>query len=54
VHGRSQRRASVGAARRFIRLSPKTTINLTAGIGLTVDSPDFSLGLNMPLTFSPF
>ncbi len=37
-----------------IRLSPKTTINLTAGIGLTVDSPDFSLGLNMPLTFSPF
>ena len=37
-----------------IRLSPKTTINLTAGVGLTVDSPDFSLGLNMPLTFSPF
>ena len=37
-----------------IRLNPKTTINLTAGIGLTVDSPDFSLGLNVPLTFSPF
>ena len=37
-----------------IRLNPKTTINLTAGIGLTVDSPDFSLGLNMPLTFAPF
>ncbi len=37
-----------------IRLSPKTTINLTAGIGLTSDSPDFSLGLNIPLTFSLF
>ncbi len=37
-----------------VRLSPKTTVNLTAGIGLTVDSPDFSLGLNVPLTFSPF
>jgi hypothetical protein len=37
-----------------IRLNPKTTVNLTAGIGLTADSPDFSLGLNMPLTFSPF
>jgi hypothetical protein len=37
-----------------IRLSPKTTINLTAGIGLTSDSPDFSLGLNVPLTFSLF
>ena len=37
-----------------IRLSPKTTVNLTAGIGLTSDSPDFSLGLNVPLTFSLF
>jgi hypothetical protein len=37
-----------------VRLNPKTTINLSAGIGLTVDSPDFSLGLNVPLTFSPF
>ena len=37
-----------------IRLSPKTTINLTAGVGLTSDSPDFSLGLNVPLTFSLF
>lgn len=37
-----------------IRLNPKTTVNLTAGIGLTTDSPDFSLGLNLPLTFSPF
>ena len=37
-----------------IRLSPKTTVNLTAGIGLTADSPDFSLGLNVPLTFSLF
>ena len=37
-----------------IRLSPKTTINLSAGIGMTADSPDFSLGLNVPLTFSLF
>jgi hypothetical protein len=37
-----------------IRLSPKTTVNLTAGIGMTTDSPDFSLGLNLPLTFSLF
>ena len=37
-----------------IRLNPKTTVNLTAGIGLTADSPDFSLGLNVPLTFSLF
>ena len=37
-----------------LRLSPKTTVNLTAGIGLTVDSPDFSLGLNVPLTFAMF
>jgi len=37
-----------------IRLNPKTTINLTAGMGLTVDSPDFTLGLNVPLTFSLF
>ena len=37
-----------------VRLNPKTTINLSAGIGMTVDSPDFSLGLNVPLTFSPF
>ena len=37
-----------------IRLNPKTTINLTAGIGMTTDSPDFSLGLNVPLTFSLF
>ena len=37
-----------------VRLNPKTTINLSAGIGLTTDSPDFSLGLNVPLTFSLF
>ena len=37
-----------------IRLNPKTTVNLSAGIGLTADSPDFSLGLNVPLTFSLF
>jgi len=33
------------------RVSPKTTINITAGIGLTNDSPDFTLGLSMPLSF---
>lgn len=33
------------------RVSPKTTINLTAGIGLTNDSPDFTIGLSMPLSF---
>ena len=37
-----------------LRLNPKTTVNLSAGIGLTTDSPDFSLGLNLPLTFSSF
>jgi hypothetical protein len=37
-----------------VRLNPKTTVNLSAGIGLTTDSPDFSLGLNVPLTFSLF
>ncbi|HEX7637889.1 MAG TPA: transporter [Burkholderiaceae bacterium] len=34
-----------------VRLNPKTTVNLSAGIGLTTDSPDFSLGLDVPLTF---
>lgn len=33
------------------RVSPKTTINITAGIGLTTDSPDFTLGLSIPLSF---
>lgn len=33
------------------RVSPKTTVNITAGIGLTEDSPDFSIGLSMPLAF---
>jgi hypothetical protein len=33
------------------RISPKTTINFTAGIGLTDDAPNFSLGLSMPLNF---
>jgi hypothetical protein len=37
-----------------VRLNPKTSINLSAAIGLTTDSPDFSLGLNVPLTFSMF
>jgi hypothetical protein len=37
-----------------VRLSPKTTVNLSAGIGLTNDSPDFNLDLNVPLTFAAF
>ena len=34
-----------------LRVSPKTTVNFTAGIGLTPDSPNFTLGMNMPLSF---
>ncbi|WP_019143238.1 transporter [Noviherbaspirillum massiliense] len=33
------------------RVSPKTTLNITAGIGLTENSPNFTLGLTMPLAF---
>lgn len=33
------------------RVSPKTTVNVTVGIGLTNDSPNLSVGLNMPLSF---
>jgi hypothetical protein len=33
------------------RVSPKTTINITTGVGLTADSPNFSIGLSMPLAF---
>lgn len=33
------------------RMSPKKTVNLSVGIGLTSDSPNFSLGLNLPLAF---
>ena len=34
-----------------VRLSPQTTVNVTLGVGMTSDSPDFSLGVNMPLNF---
>lgn len=34
-----------------VRVSPKTTLNFSLGIGLTNDSPDFQLDLNMPLNF---
>ena len=34
-----------------VRTSPSNTLNFTVGIGLTSDSPDFTLGLNMPLNF---
>lgn len=34
-----------------VRISPQTTVNVSAGIGLTPDTPDFTLGLNMPLNY---
>lgn len=34
-----------------VRLSPTMNVNVTLGVGLTSDSPDFSLGVNMPLNF---
>ncbi len=33
------------------RVSPKNTVNMSVGIGLTSDSPNFSVGLNLPLAF---
>lgn len=33
------------------RVSPKTTVNLSVGIGLTPDSPNLTVGLNLPLAF---
>ncbi|HJV75193.1 MAG TPA: transporter [Noviherbaspirillum sp.] len=33
------------------RVSPKTTVNITTGIGLTADSPNFSIGVSLPLAF---
>lgn len=34
-----------------VRVSPLTTLNFNAGIGLTSDTPDFTFGMNMPLNF---
>ena len=34
-----------------VRTSPKTTMNFSLGIGMTADSPNFTLGMNMPLHF---
>lgn len=34
-----------------VRVSPITTMNFSIGLGLTSDSPDFTLGMNMPLNF---
>ncbi|HET8869901.1 MAG TPA: transporter [Aquabacterium sp.] len=34
-----------------IRFSPTFTMNVTLGVGLTSDSPDFTLGVNVPLNF---
>ncbi|CAN5898821.1 hypothetical protein BH11PSE12_BH11PSE12_30740 [soil metagenome] len=33
------------------RISPKTTINTSVGIGLTANSPNFSIDMTMPLSF---
>lgn len=33
------------------RLDPKFTLNINTGIGLTRDSPDFSMGASMPINF---
>lgn len=33
------------------RVSPKTTVNLSVGIGLTADSPNLSIDLSLPLAF---
>lgn len=33
------------------RVSPKTTVNLSVGIGVTADSPNMTMGLNLPLAF---
>jgi hypothetical protein len=33
------------------RVSPKTTINTSVGIGLTANSPNFTLDFSMPLSF---
>ncbi|WP_377703638.1 transporter [Pseudoduganella sp. UC29_71] len=33
------------------RVSPKTTVNLSVGIGVTPDSPNLSVGMNLPLAF---
>ena len=52
----TRNRTSVQASAMFniglgVRTSPQTTYNLTLGIGLTSDSPDFTLGVNLPLNF---
>jgi hypothetical protein len=34
-----------------LRYTPASTVNFTFGVGLTSDSPDFTFGVNMPLSF---
>jgi len=34
-----------------VRTAPQYTVNMTLGVGLTSDSPDFTLGMNLPLSF---
>lgn len=33
------------------RVSPKTTVNFSVGIGMTPDSPNLMVGMNLPLSF---
>lgn len=33
------------------KVSPKTTVNLSVGFGLTADSPNLTVGMNLPLSF---
>ena len=54
--GGSSSRTSLQSSAMFniglgVRTAPQTTFNLTLGVGLTSDSPDFTLGVNMPLSF---
>lgn len=37
-----------------VRVSPKTIVNTSVGIGLTEDTPDVSFGVSFPLDFSGF
>lgn len=52
----SQRRGSQGTSAIIsfgagYRISPKTTINTTVNFGLTPDSPNFGIAVNIPLNF---
>lgn len=46
--------SSIFAIALGVRVSPKTIINGTLGIGLTEDAPDVSLGISFPLDIAGF